>query len=86
MLFMKKFTICFILPVSFVIWIMYHRLQLNNIKNSSKCISHANKTEDSINRLLPVEKQLQWLVDIGFVDVHCYWKWLVFALLVGYKV
>jgi hypothetical protein len=27
---------CFILPVSFVIWIMYHHLQWNNIKDSSK--------------------------------------------------
>jgi hypothetical protein len=36
MLFMKKFTICFILPVSFVIWIMDHHLQWNNIKKSSK--------------------------------------------------
>ncbi len=55
-------------------------------KKFLKAISRANKTEDSINRLLPVEKQLQWLVDIGFVDVHCYWKWLEFALLVGYKI
>lgn len=41
-----------------------------------KAINHANKREDNTNRMLPVEKQLQWLRDIGFVDVECYWKWL----------
>ena len=55
-------------------------------KKFLKAICHTNKTEDSINRLLPVEKQLQWLVVIGFVDVDCYWKWLEFALLVEYKI
>jgi tRNA (cmo5U34)-methyltransferase len=51
-----------------------------------KAINHANKREDNTNRMLPVEKQLQWLRDIGFVDVECYWKWLEFALLIGYRI
>ena len=45
----------------------------------------SSKKEDKTNRLLSMEKQLQWLRDLGFVEVDCYWKWLELALLVGYK-
>ena len=50
-----------------------------------KVISVARKKEDNTNRLLSMEKQLQWFRDIGFIEVDCYWKWLELALLVGYK-
>jgi len=48
-------------------------------------ISYTPKKEDRANKLLPMETQLGWLREIGFVDVDCYWKWLEMALLIGYK-
>lgn len=48
-------------------------------------IRRSHKKEDNTNRLLSMEKQLQWLRELGFVDVDCYWKWLEMALLIGYK-
>jgi tRNA (cmo5U34)-methyltransferase len=48
-------------------------------------IGYSPKTEDKSNKLLPMETQLDWLTEIGFVDVDCYWKWLEMALLIGYK-
>jgi tRNA (cmo5U34)-methyltransferase len=50
-----------------------------------KAIGYSPEKEDRANRLLPMEIQLGWLRDTGFVEVHCYWKWLEMALLVGYK-
>lgn len=41
--------------------------------------------EDTENKLLDLQTQLQWLREIGFIEVDCHWKWRELALLVGAK-
>ncbi|MGH9976051.1 MAG: class I SAM-dependent methyltransferase, partial [Nitrososphaeraceae archaeon] len=48
-------------------------------------IGYTPEKEDKTNRLLPMDLQLQWFREIGYVEVDCYWKWLEMALLVGDK-
>lgn len=45
----------------------------------------AARPDRDANRLAPVETQLTWLRDCGFVDVDCYWKHFELAILAGYR-
>ena len=42
-------------------------------------------TGDPGNILCDVPTQLEWLREIGFAEVDCYWKWLELALFGGQK-
>ena len=37
------------------------------------------------NRLAPLETQLQWLREIGFRDVDCFWKYSELAIFAGWR-
>ena len=50
-----------------------------------KAIGWTPQMEDPSNKLLDAHTQLQWLREIGFADVDCYWKWFELALLIGFK-
>jgi tRNA (cmo5U34)-methyltransferase len=58
-----------------------HRLHLAFFRAIGEPIESA----DPSDRLLDVDTQLQWLRDLDFDDVDCYWKWLEMALLIGVK-
>jgi tRNA (cmo5U34)-methyltransferase len=37
------------------------------------------------NRLTPLETQLQWLREIGYTDVDCYWKYSELCIFAGWR-
>jgi SAM-dependent methyltransferase len=43
------------------------------------------RPDRAANLLLPLEMQLAWLREIGFVEVDCCWKWFELAIFAGRK-
>ena len=43
------------------------------------------RPDKAANRLTTVETQVEWLREIGFRDVDCYWKQFELAVLAGFK-
>jgi SAM-dependent methyltransferase len=41
--------------------------------------------DDPSNQLAPIDEQLAWMRDTGFIDVDCHWKWRELALLGGVR-
>jgi tRNA (cmo5U34)-methyltransferase len=48
-------------------------------------VNATREDEDLGNILLDVQTQLEWLDEIGYDDVDCYWKWLELALIGGVR-
>ena len=48
-------------------------------------IGSSPERDDPSNKLAPVDTQLAWLRELGFVHVDCHWKWRELALLAGVK-
>lgn len=43
----------------------------------------SGRPDKAANRLIPLERQMQWLREIGFVDVDCFWKFFELAIFAG---
>jgi SAM-dependent methyltransferase len=63
----------------------YRRAQGEQIDFETALAQHRNSDQKAANRLASVRDQLDWLSQIGFVDVDCYCKYLELAVLAGFK-
>jgi len=46
-------------------------------------LGRTREQDDPSNKLVAPEVQLEWLRELGFVDVDCLWRWRELALLTG---
>lgn len=63
----------------------FHQQQDSGLSREEVDQQYYNRVDKTANILAPVEKQCEWLRDIGFVDVDCYFKLLEIALFGGRK-
>lgn len=55
------------------------------LEECEKAVHYDLNVDDEANILVPVETQCDWLRDIGFQHVDCYFKYLILALFGGVK-
>jgi tRNA (cmo5U34)-methyltransferase len=63
----------------------FHRRQNPAVERSQVAQDFVKRRDKEANILCPVEDQCQWLRDIGFEDVDCYFKMFELALFGGRK-
>ncbi|CFY07357.1 Methyltransferase type 12 [Syntrophomonas zehnderi OL-4] len=66
---------------------LYNMYLTNGVEKTRQEVSEYwfNREDIEVNKLAPVEKQCDWLRQIGFSDVDCYFKILEIALFGGRK-
>lgn len=62
-----------------------HLLKRDGITRQEVAEEWYHREDIEVNKLAPVEKQCEWLREIGFCDVDCYFKVLEIALFGGRK-
>jgi SAM-dependent methyltransferase len=62
-----------------------HRALGNPVDVETVLAEYLTSDERAANLLAPLPTQLDWLKEIGFVDVDCYWKYFELAMLAGYR-
>lgn len=63
----------------------YHQQSGSDLSREQVATNFMNRGDEIANILAPLEDQCQWLRDIGFVDVDCYFKSFELAVFGGRK-
>jgi SAM-dependent methyltransferase len=61
----------------------FHQQQGDDLDREEVARRYVNRPDWSANILAPVDSQCQWLRDIGYIDVDCYFKAFELALFGG---
>jgi hypothetical protein len=71
-------------------WYVGHLIELERARNGSRkpdeiARDFTNRPGKAINHLAFMEDQLEWLREIGFRNVDCFWKYYELAIFGGEK-